>query len=66
MLIASLTFAGVGWAIVLVIGLLLTLAAFASWISHGGIIGWWMANSMMELIGVILKALIECIASMRD
>ena len=66
MLLASLTFGGVCWAIVLVVGLFLTLVAFGSWITHGGIIGWWMANSMMELIGVILKALIECIASMRE
>lgn len=66
MILATVTFGGICWAVVLVVGMFIAILAFSNAITHGGIFGWWMANSIMDLIGLIFKALIECISSMRD
>jgi len=40
---------------------LLLVATFAYWISHGGLIGWWLANDVMNWLGVVLSAIGEAI-----
>jgi hypothetical protein len=66
MLLATITFSGIMTIIGLVLVLLLACVAFSHWISCGGILGWWMANQCFELIGLIIQAIFEAIASMRD
>jgi hypothetical protein len=66
MLIATVTVGGVCYVILLALAILVTCMAFSHYVGCGGIFGWWMANQMMELVSVLLKALFEAIASMRD
>ena len=66
MLLATVTFGGVMTIIGLVMILLLACMAFSHWVSSGGIFGWWMANQCFELIGMILSAIVQAIADMRD
>ena len=44
----------------------IALAAALHWMSYGGFIGFWMANDMIHLLGVILTAIGEAISSMKD
>lgn len=66
MLVATVTVGGVLTIIGLVVLFVIVLAAFGHWVGQGGILGWWMANQMFELLGVILQAIFACIAAMLD
>lgn len=60
-MLATITFLSCLELIGLVVLAVLLVAAFVYWISHGGFIGWWMANDVMRLLGAVLSAIGEAI-----
>lgn len=63
-MIAVVTMLGLLKFVGLTTMLVLVMGVFMWCINSGGILGWWMANDMMEIAGHIIEAIITVIADM--
>lgn len=66
MLIAAFTMLGLLKFLGLTTLLLMVFALFAYAVNSGGILGWWMANDMIDIAGHIIAAIGAVIAEMMN